>query len=294
MRIFKSLLFLLLPLSCFSQTIKPGEQTTISCASCPPAIVVHDTITKTNTIIVRDTVKIVNTLVIHDTVCPGTVPPVIVVPPTTPGYTVTYTNGYDKKSDFSDDQLGNGSLSTTIFKSGTGSFKSVVSAGDVAISSGFRSEQQYTGAAQNPLEGRTEYDVRYESFEKPGWGGSSIQWHPYGGGSAFLFLETAEGNFSVYQYIKGYGASLGKIILGQWYHIAWEIKWSTGNDGYARLIIDGKLIWSYTGATWDAKLSTAPPYVKLGVNYFSTVPLTQGSQHGSVIYYDNFTVSKKN
>lgn len=268
-----ALLLALIPFVCFSQVvINPGEQVIIKAGSCPVV-----------------TCPPAQTIYIHDTVwqCPPTVPPVNPPPPSTSeGYNLTYSNGFDKSSDLSADQLGKGSISPKVFKSGTGSFKSVVSVGDVAISSGFRSEQQYTGAAQNPVIGKLSYDVLYESFQQPGWGGSSIQWHPQGGGSAFLFLETAEGSFSVYQYKKGYSSSFGKITLNQWYHVDWEFFWSQKADGYAKLFIDGKNVWSYSGPMYEGGL----PYIKLGQNFFSNVDLSKGSQHGGTVYFDNLNI----
>lgn len=266
-----SLLLALLPFVCFSQVvINPGEQVIIKAGGCPVI-----------------TCPPAQTIYIHDTVYLSS-PPVTNPPPpsTSDGYALTYSNGFDKSSDLSSDQLGKGSISNKVFKSGTGSFKSVVNVGDAAISSGFRSEQQYTGTAQNPLKGKVSYDVLYESFQNPGWGGSSIQWHPQGGGSAFLFLETAEGAFSVYQYKNGYSSSFGKITLNQWYHIDWEFNWSQKSDGYAKLYIDGKNVWSYSGPMYEGGL----PYIKCGQNFFSSVDLSKGSQHGGTVYYDNFQI----
>jgi hypothetical protein len=207
-------------------------------------------------------------------------------PVPTPGYAVSYENDFNDATDINANQLGRG----IIVKLGDRTvFKAEVKVGDKDISKGFRSEQQYTGAAQNPLEGAIEYDCLFESWEQPGWGGSSVQWHPQGSGSAFLFLETAQKFFSVYQFKKGYSPSLGSITPNKWYRIRWEFKWSTGADGYARLFIDGKQIWSYTGATY----SGSQPYLKVGLNFFSGSADQTKSVHGGVVYYDNLVVFKK-
>lgn len=223
---------------------------------------------------------------------------VIVVPPPI-GYTLLYSNGYDKTTDLDTvhQQLGLGTISTTITKDGTGgSFKSIVNVAQPAISSGFRSENQYGDAAQNPKEGAVEYDVYFDSWQSPGWGGSSIQWHPSGndnGGSALFFLETAQQNFNVYAFSKGYQdgyQAVTKIIPKKWYHIRWEFKWSLNTDGYFRIFIDGVLYWSLSGKT---QISSDQPYLKVGQNFFSGSSNQSTSVHGGIIYYDNLKVYKK-
>lgn len=221
----------------------------------------------------------------------------VVTPPAT-GYTLTYSNNYDKDADLDKVhlQLGKGVISTTVFKTAPGSFKSIVNVGDKAISSGFRSENQYSDVSQNPKEGAVEYDIQFESWESPGWGGSSIQWHPSGNdnsGSALFFLETAQQNFNVYAFSKGYQdgyQAVTKIIAKKWYHIRWEFNWSLNTDGYFRIFIDGVLYWSFTGKT---QISSDQPYLKVGQNFFSGSANQSTAVHGGVIYYDNLKVYKK-
>lgn len=281
----KRLLFLLFPVYCFGQsTIKPGESTTINCALCPPAIVIHDTITKTNTIIVRDTVKIVSTLVIHDTVCPGTMPPVV-TPPVS-GYTQVFAIDFTKSSDVTANQLGEGSWSSDF----GGSFLSYVS-GKVNTSSGYRSEQQYDQDIANPVEGAVEWQAYYKDWKAIGFGGSSIQWHPNNNNSALIFVYTNDGYFNFARSMNGSNfyqtGTMIPVVANRWYTLRMEYKWSTKSDGYARFYIDGKLSpgYSYSGVTQDAD---GKGYLKLGQNRWVslTTPTT--------IYYKNLKVYKKN
>lgn len=267
------LIALLMSAVCFGQVVlKPGQSTVVTASACPVPVVIHDS------------------FYVHDTFCPNAPAPPI-TPPTVPpaGYTQTYSNNFDAGTILNQDQLGRGVISTSIFRSGTGSFKSEVRVGDPSISSGFRSEQQYTGTAQNPKEGAVEYDALYESWQSPGWAGSSIQWHPQGGGSAFLFLETAQQTFNTYQFKQGYKNTTTKITPNRWYHFRWEFKWSTASDGYARLYIDGSKFYEYSGATY----SGAQPYLKLGQNFYSDSQDQTKAVHGGVVYYDNFSVLTK-
>lgn len=88
--------------------------------------------------------------IIKGTTTPGVpeVPPV--VEPPSVGYTLAYSNGFDKITDLSPNQIGvareTDSLakyfSTSITKDSAGAFKSIVPAGGNNLSSGNRSEQQ--------------------------------------------------------------------------------------------------------------------------------------------------------
>jgi len=222
-------------------------------------------------------------------------PPPVVTPPATP-YSIVYSNGYDKDSDLDHAhlQLGKGVVSTTVTKNSAGSFKSIVNVGDQPISSGFRSENQYDSSLTLP-EGAVDFDINFEKWESPGWGGCCIQWHPGNndnGGSALLFMEVAQKNWNVYFWGKGYQDSYSKVTPinpNQWYHLRFETKWTRDNTGYIRVFIDGNLYWSYTGQTL---ISSDIPYVKDGQNNWANNAKT--APHGMTLYIDNFVISKKN
>jgi PKD domain/Polysaccharide lyase len=208
------------------------------------------------------------------------------------GYTLTYSNGYNTSSDISSNQLGRGGLSTSLYNAGPGSFRSEVRAGDDPISSGWRSEQQYDGSAQNPTEGAVEYDVYYETWGGFDGGGHSIQWHPLtSGASAIISLQNYGGKFDVVRDPNGtvyhQSGTLKTCASNTWYHLRWEYKWSTGSDGYIKLYIDNTLYYSFTGATADG----SGQYLKVGQNRW---PSGSGNmQTTSVCYYDNLTIYKK-
>lgn len=231
------------------------------------------------------------------------VPPIKVDPPPVTGYKLTAQEGYDKLSDLSANQIGVTSekaslapyFSTTITKDSPGSFRSVVPAGGNNISQGQRSEQQYNDASHNPIEGAVDYDVYYDHAALPG-NGSSIQWHPNNGGSALLFLHTLNLKFQVGRSIDLKNGdvkmavnyyqtgTLKDIEPKRWYHLRWEFKWSTGNDGYARLLIDGQIYYTFTGRTQD---SDGQPYCKIGQNRWGNLT------GDSVVYFDNVKISAK-
>lgn len=210
-------------------------------------------------------------------------------------YVLTYFNGFDKAEDITSNQLGNGSVGGAIVKSGSGSFHSVVKAGDPSISNGWRSEQQWTKPLQNPKEGAVQFDIYFESWEKPDWGASCIQWHPNNndnGGSALFFMEVCQQKWNMYCWKNGYMDRYDKpsaIKPGQWYNIRMEFKWSQYPDGYFNVLIDNKPYWSYTGAT---QMSEDQPYLKLGQNHFPGTP-DDPSPHGMVLDYDNLKIFTK-
>jgi hypothetical protein len=228
-----------------------------------------------------------------------TPPPVdTTTPPPVTGYTLNYSNGYDKSTDINSNQLGRGSISTTTFKTGTGSFRSEVRAGDPPISSGWRSEQQYDGTTYNPIEGAVEYDVYYENWKDVSndGGGHSIQWHPNtGSASAIISLQNYNNKFDVVRSIAGtnyhQNGILRSVVSNKWYHMRWEFKWTTGNGGYVRLFMDNESTpyFSFTGQTADG----SGQYLKVGQNRW---PWTNGANMGftTVCYYDNLKIYKKN
>lgn len=235
---------------------------------------------------------------LHITVFPSTPPP----PPPPPvdtthpgptgGYnTLLYSNGFDKSSDLNSNQLGSGSISTTVFKSGTGSFNSLVTAGEGQISSGWRSEQQYPETySMTGDEIATEYDEMFASL--PNVGGLSVQWHGnVSGTSGETSLWITDGQLMVQRSVCG-GAGCGnsyqsgsliKIQTNRWYHMRWEIKFSAKSDGYERLYIDGVLYFSVNGQTTDGQ----GQYLKVGQNLFASPGVN------SSLYIDNLNIWKK-
>lgn len=208
--------------------------------------------------------------------------------------TVTFQTGYDASSDVNTNQGPRNSVSTTIKKSGAGSFRSEVRASDQSTSSGYRGEMQYNGSAYNPTEGVVEYDVYYENWKNFGGGGHSMQWHPNNGtGSATLSLYSYNGKFQVVRNLgsKYNGANyyqsgtLQTITPNKWYNMRWEFKWAE-SGGYVRLYIDNVLYYSYTGETMNS--TTGMPYIKVGQNRWS-----MPSGTNTVVYYDNLKVYKK-
>jgi hypothetical protein len=207
--------------------------------------------------------------------------------------TLVYSNAYNSSSDISSSQLGRGGLSTSIYKTGPGSFRSEVRAGDAPISQGWRSEQQY-GSNETPKEGIYEYDVYYENWGGFDGGGHSIQWHPYtSGASANISLQNYGGKFDVVRCIgtsvTHQSGTLKTCASNTWYHLRWEVRFSTGSDGYIRLFVDGVQTYSYNGANDDG----SGQYLKLGQNRW---PSGSGSSMTttSVCYYDNLKIYKIN
>lgn len=214
--------------------------------------------------------------------------PVVLPPPT--GGTPTYSNAYNIGSSLSSNQLGRGSVSTSVFHTGPGSFRSEVRAGDAPISSGWRSEQQYESTSQNPLEGIVDYWAFYENWSGFDGGGHSIQWHPYtSGASAIVSLQNYGGKFNVVRSINGTNSYQTNGIACQsnrWYHLRWEYKWSTGSDGYIRMYVDGVVNYSYKGKTADG----SGQYLKVGQNRW---PASGNSMKTtSVCYYDDLNIYK--
>jgi hypothetical protein len=222
-------------------------------------------------------------------------PPVDTVPPPPPpvptGYTLLYSNGYNTSSDINSNQLGRGSISTSVFKSGTGSFKSVVNAGDGQISGGYRSEQQYgDNLSPNGAEIAVEYDELFEAL--PNVAGLSVQWHGNTSGtSGQMSMWIQGGQFMVQRNTTGTAGSpniyqqgtLKSIQTNTWYHLRWEIKFSSGSDGYVRVYIDNTLYYSVTGKTSDG----SGQYLKVGQNLFAS------PGKNSILYIDNLNVWKK-
>jgi hypothetical protein len=196
------------------------------------------------------------------------------------GYTLIYQNGFDTIADldpFDHGQIGNGSLSTTIFKTGPGSFKSV----PANVSSGIRSEVQFDDG-QTPLEGIVEYDVYYNNFFSDS--GHSFQWHPTTSGGSGTGLYHKNGLLQFVTVKSGTsGTNVGNpfsVSTKVWHHVKMTYKF--GTSGYIRLELDGVEKVNSNVQMGDG----SRPYMKVGVNMWVN--------QVSVVYYDNLKVYQKN
>lgn len=196
--------------------------------------------------------------------------------------TLIYTNGFDTQQQldpFGHGQIGNGSLSTTIFVTGPGAFKAV----PANVSSGIRSEVQFNeggqGVGQTPVEGVYEWDVRYETIFQDN--GHSFQFHPNTtGGSASPGLWHIGGkwvwvnwksNINT-QYLTNF-----TIPQNQWMHCILEIKFAS--NGYIKFTVDGNILLDRTNVQMG---DGSGQYLKVGTNQWVSAP--------SVVYYDNLKV----
>lgn len=203
------------------------------------------------------------------------------------GYTLVFSTGYDKISDINfngnSEQWGNpdndrveNHLSTTIFKTGPGSFKSVPS----EVSAGIRSEVQY-GSAQTPLEGIVEYDVYYDNFFANS--GHSLQWHPSTSGGSGTGLYHKNGQLQFVTVKSGQtGTNVGapfSVSTKVWHHI--KLTYKFGSSGYIKVELDGVEKVNANVQMGDG----SDPYLKVGVNMWVN--------QASIVYYDNLKVYKK-
>lgn len=201
---------------------------------------------------------------------------------------LVYQNNFDTKESLVSDQIGEGTVSTTIFKDGTGSFRSFVS-GAARTSDGYRSEQQYSGPLYNPDEVVVEYDCYFEKWKDFGHNnGHVVQWHPNtAGASATLAIYAFTGKFQVVRNINDTNFyqpdTLKAITPNIWYKIRFEVKWSKDSNGYVKVFIDNSLYYSFAGRTAD---DNGTPYFKLGQNRWNV-------SESSTIYYDNLKIYKK-
>jgi hypothetical protein len=208
----------------------------------------------------------------------STTPP----PPPPTGYTLTFQTGYDTDADMKyggNGQYGNGTISTSVYRTGPGAFYSR----PANVSSGIRSEVQYSGSEQNNTEGAVEYDVMYEVVVPNN--GHSFQWHPNtGGGSASPGLWHIGGKFVMVNWINGGNQEHPTgitIATNKWYHVRMEYKFAS--NGYFRFYLDGALAVGWTGQVGDG----SGQYLKVGYNGWD------GSSTSSRIYYDNLKIYKK-
>jgi len=240
------------------------------------------TVVKKDTVFIAVPVIVRDTITIYKDTCPVK-PPVDTITPPPLGYIQTFQSGYDQMSDMTyggNGQYGNGTISTTTYKTGPGSFYSRPQ----NVSSGIRSEVQYTGTAQNPSEGSVEYDVRYEVIIPNN--GHSFQWHPNtSGGSASPGLWHEGGRFTWYNWKEGGNYVIKKqffsIPTNKWMHFRIEYKF--GSNGYLRHWIDGVQVVNYTGQVGD----NSGFFIKVGYNGWDA------NSANSRIYYDNLIIYKK-
>lgn len=258
------LITLLLPIVAASQiTLPPGQSITIT-AQQPQGVVIHDTIWQ----------------------CPPVPQPIDTTKPGSYG-TLLFQTGYDNTSTINTNQGPLNKISTTIYKTAPGSFRTEAGPG-TNVSNGYRSEMQYSGSTYNPAVVTVEYDVYYENWKAFGGGGHSIQWHPQSSsGSAVLSLQNYGGKFNVVRSLGGSNfhqqSTQMTTLPNRWYKMRWEIKWSGGTDGYIRLYIDGALYYSFTGKTTDV----GTPYLKVGQNRWNT---STSMGVNTVVYYDNLKI----
>lgn len=267
------ILLVLFPVFCFSQVvIQPGEQVIIKAGSCPTVSCPPAT-----------------TVIVHDTIwqCPPPAPPPVIVEPPAVGYSLSYSNDYEQASDINTNQLGLGKQ--TVFE-GRGVFWAEYKAGGAAISSGYRSEQEYNlkyFPQANPVEGKLSVEMYFKDYKPTGWGAHSLQAHPNNNNSAVFLLYHTEGQFNFARSLNGanfyQSGTLKPIEANKWYKVSIEFKWSSGADGYFRCYVDGVLQMSYKGPTQDG---SGQPYWKIGINFFN-------NKSSGIVLYDNLNIYKK-
>lgn len=201
----------------------------------------------------------------------------VVNPPGNYG-TLLYSTGYNTLSDIinSSNQQGNGGLSTTIFKDGPGSFKSV----PANVSAGIRSEVQYSSSL-TPTKGAIEYDVLYETIFPDS--GHSLQFHPNtSGGSASPGFWHENSKLVIVNWKGGTNTKYSTgftIPQNKWLHVVFE--YAMGSAGFMRLTIDGKV---YLDVKNIQVGDGSGAYLKVGVNMWKN--------QKSVVYYDNLKIWK--
>jgi Polysaccharide lyase/PKD domain len=211
------------------------------------------------------------------TVNSGTTTP----PPTGGNYgTLLYSTGYNTNADldpYDNGQIGSGSLSTSMYVTGPGSFKSV----PANVSAGIRSEVQYPSSL-TPTEGAIEYDVRYETIFQNS--GHSLQFHPNtSGGSASPGLWHENGKFVWVNWKGGTNTKYPTnftIPQNKWMHVVFEYK--IGSAGYMKFTIDGVVVLDKTNIQVG---DGSGQYLKVGVNMWAS--------QSSTVYYDNLKIWKK-
>lgn len=226
--------------------------------------------------------------------------------------TLVYSTGYETIGDIVNghNQLGQGSISTTIRYKGNGSFRSMVNSNPASnISSGWRSEVQYPGSySSNNDDIVVEYYVYFETLPTGVAGGLATQWHGNAGGTSgqnslwisgndFMVMRSVSSGINLYQCGSGQpcapGGSTWSIQTGIWYYMRWEIKYASTNTGYVRLYIDDDVdngiadavLYYDTGTNVKTSDGTGQ-YLKIGQNLFDA------PTNSSVMYYDDLKVWK--
>lgn len=267
------IILLLLALVYFAAS---GQQTTT--VKVPPnkdTTVVKFTTTTTTS--ANTTTTYTTTTTPSDTIGTPTPPPTggETIPP---GFIKAYANNYNTGTTLSSGQCGRCAISTTHFPDGA--LKAWYQAGDGAISSGFRSEQQLGGSeTPNNRDIIMRWDQIFETIPS-GTQGLSMQTHGgtngtsgYGSmwisGGQFMFQFQpggCSGCANTYQQKQTDGSALERIVAGKKYHWYYEIRWSTGSDGYIRIWLNGKSYYSFKGKTCDG----SGGYFKPGINLFNS------------------------
>jgi hypothetical protein len=291
----KKLLFILLilPLAAISQvTIKPGQQTTVSCEvcpTCPTAAPVHDTVYLPK--------------YIHDTVCPPVVvtPPVVVPPVTETRQNLILDNSLDdgKLTGFT---LANGqyccSYSLNVVPAPDGNGKAVkydLRSTDAIVSSSKRSEMQLAGTDAAETSERW-YGLRYwlEKYDADNGAESILQWHDGDNTTPPLSIQVQSGRMRVMQSFTSGNIpyDLGPTTTGKWIDIVIHVKWSNTTNGLLEVWRDGVKMVSKSNARTNSKGGS---YMKIGINKWSWAPGGGSSTATQRIFYiDNFRMGNEN
>lgn len=211
----------------------------------------------------------------------GTPPPVDPPPTTNPGLTGYGTIVSFKEFNTLDPaQLGKGKVIKSPTNPNQNVFNAIVNAGDPAISSGFRSEQNWD---QTPTEGGTEFDIMFLKVFQ-----NSLIWQIHGNtsGTSGVTSIWMAGNNKI-QIVTSdenrnnrYFPVDWTLQFNKWYHFRNEYNLHA-TAGYNRIIIDGKMVGVATGKVSD----TRGAYGKIGINLFASESMS--------VLYDNFTIFRK-
>lgn len=298
-------LLLLFPFVLNAQvTIKPGQQTTVSCEvcpTCPTAAPIHDT------------VYIPVPKYIHDTVCPPVVvaPPVVVPPVTGTRQKLILDNNFDdgKLTGFT---LANGqyccSYSLNVVAAPDGIGKAVkydLRSTDKIVSSSVRSEMQLAGTdAPETSERWYGFRVWLDTYATDEGAESIFQFHDGNGPCPPQSIQIQSGHFR-WQQCQPYpdgsksltssyntGTDLGTVALKKWISFVVHIKWSSTNTGLIEVWRDGTLMTK--NKTNIVTNSPGGSYIKLGINKWSWAP-GGGSSTATqrVFYIDNFRMGSE-
>jgi hypothetical protein len=199
---------------------------------------------------------------------------------------------YNPFTSLNSDQLGKGKLEPNPNGTKDTVFAAIVNKGDQAVSSGFRSEQNWS---TTPVEGGVEFDIMFVTVTQNALllqihGGTSGTSGPvsiwFSGSNALQVVTsrvTSQGNQNKYYSIPNFTYSLNR-----WYHFRVEYFLST--SGYYRVIIDGVQKLSISDYLYDANGS----YGKIGINSWrSDGSLNGGAPNNFNVKYNSFYIFKK-